>query len=88
MERDCMIAHGAARMLKERLFDVSDKYSVHVCRNCGLIAVANLRKDFFRCKRCDSGSNVYQVHIPYAFKLLVHELMAMNLAPRLMPTLT
>ena len=83
MERDCMISHGAARFLKERLFDVSDCYRVHVCQMCGLFCEANLQEFRYHCRRCDSAANICQVKIPYACKLLLQELMAMQIKPRL-----
>lgn len=58
MERDCIIAHGSAFFLKERLFDVSDAYTAHVCDICGMFAVAQLSKQSFFCKRCNNTSRV------------------------------
>ncbi|ORD99056.1 RPB2 [Hepatospora eriocheir] len=81
MERDCMISHGTAAFLKERLLDVSDTYTAYVCNSCGLFAIAG--EDFYECKNCSNHTNISKVEIPYAFKILIQELMAMNIAPRI-----
>ena len=57
--------------LRDRTLECSDKYRVHLCEMCGLIAIANLRKQVFLCKRCNNKTRIAQVEVPYAFKLLV-----------------
>eukprot|EP00932_Pfiesteria_piscicida_P018922 SRR837773.5763.p1 GENE.SRR837773.5763~~SRR837773.5763.p1 ORF type:complete len:1043 (-),score=257.48 SRR837773.5763:37-2829(-) len=83
MERDCIIAHGSAKFLKERLFDVSDAYRIHVCDTCGLFSIANLTKNTYECKLCKDRAKISQIVMPYAAKLMVQELMTMNILPRL-----
>ena len=83
MERDCMISHGAARFTRGRMYDASDKYSVYVCKKCGLIAAYNDKMHIHICKTCDNRADFAYVEIPYACKLIFQELNTMNIAPRL-----
>ena len=78
-----MISHGIASFLKERMYDASDAYQLHVCDNCGLTAIAYLKKNQFECRSCKKRTGVSTVKIPYAAKLLFQELMSMGLACRL-----
>jgi DNA-directed RNA polymerase II subunit RPB2 len=51
-----------------------------------LFANANLELQEFTCLNCahlDRVYPIYQVHIPYAAKTLIQELMAMHIATRL-----
>jgi DNA-directed RNA polymerase II subunit RPB2 len=66
-----IIGHGASQVLKERLFAASDAYRVHLCDSCGLIAVADLNKNVFECRGCQSQVNISQIHIPYACKVCI-----------------
>ena len=84
MERDCTISHGAARFTQERIYDVSDKYGVFVCKLCGMIAIYNNEKHIHLCNICDNKTQFSYVKIPYSFKLLLQELISMNVIPRLM----
>jgi DNA-directed RNA polymerase II subunit RPB2 len=90
MERDVMIAHGASRFCRERLYDASDKYSVYVCKKCGMTASYNdgnkKGMDFtvHLCRTCNNKTDFARVEIPYAFKLMSQELQTINVATRIL----
>ena len=83
MEKDAMVAHGASKFNKGRLFDASDAFTSHVCKKCGLLAAYNNKEHIHICKTCDNKTDFNKVDLPYACKLLFQELITMNIAPRI-----
>lgn len=81
MERDCQISHGAALFLKDRLVDSSDACPMHFCQTCGLLAFNRIHKTEAECGAC--GKKARKAKCPYAFKLLMQEMMGMSIAPRM-----
>lgn len=83
MERDCLIGHGAAMVLQDRLLEESDKYLLYVCENCGHIAYYDIKQRVYVCRLCEKDAHISPVVISYAFKLLLQELTSLCVAPRL-----
>lgn len=84
MERDCLIGYGASLVLKEKLVEESDKTTTLVCEECGMLAVYDKNKGRYYCPLCgEQDTRVAKVNMSYAFKLLLQELMALGIAPRL-----
>ncbi|MBI2545324.1 MAG: DNA-directed RNA polymerase subunit B [Candidatus Aenigmarchaeota archaeon] len=80
MEKDCLIAHGASLALKER-FD-SDKSTISICSECGLVAMTDKIKNKKICP-IDGESKIVDVEMSYAFKLMLDELKSMLIYPKL-----
>lgn len=81
MEKDCFVAHGASLLLKER-FD-SDKTIVHVCEECGMLAVHDGFRNRKFCPRCGSNVEITPIELSYAFKLLLDEFKSLGIYPKL-----
>ncbi|MFH1456136.1 MAG: DNA-directed RNA polymerase subunit B [archaeon] len=81
MEKDCLVAHGASLLLKER-FD-SDKTLVYVCENCGMLGVYETMRNRAFCTQCGTNVLLTPVEMSYAFKLLLDELKALGVYPKL-----
>jgi DNA-directed RNA polymerase II subunit RPB2 len=92
MERDAYIGHGLALSLKGKFMESSDIYEMHACGRCGLIARKKLNKDVYMCDACEAlkpsekpmeRPYIHKVCLPYACKILIQELMSVNILPRI-----
>lgn len=85
MERDTLIAHGAAMVIKDRLLDQSDGTILYVCGNpnCGHLAIFDRRRGTLKCPVCGNTGNIHPIETSYAFKLMRDELATMGVMMRL-----
>ncbi|SFR34745.1 DNA-directed RNA polymerase subunit B [Halogeometricum limi] len=83
MERDTVIGHGAAMVLQERLLDSSDKEEVYVSADTGMVAVEDRDQRRIYDPVTGDEDNIHEIEISYAFKLLLDEMIALGIRPRL-----
>jgi DNA-directed RNA polymerase subunit B len=83
MERDCLVGHGAAMLLKDRLLEESDAYTIYVCERCGRQGYYDIRQRKYTCSTCEGKSDIEPVTVSYAFKLLLQEMQSLCLSPSL-----
>jgi DNA-directed RNA polymerase I subunit RPA2 len=88
MERDSLLAHGISFTLQDRLMNCSDYSQCHVCKGCGSIlspmqvpinnSLVPSRGQRITCLTCGDGSKIEIIAVPYVFRYLCTELVAMN----------
>lgn len=91
MERDSLLAHGVSFLLQDRLMNCSDYSRCHVCRTCGSILSplqktridAQSRSSSVSCQICESANGISTVAVPFVFRYLCTELVAMNVRLKL-----
>lgn len=82
MEGETLVGHGAAMLLQEKFIEDSDKTTELVCEKCGIIAINDRIRNKKYCPLC-GGARVYPVEMAYGFKLLLDELKALGVLPRI-----
>ncbi|HLC36213.1 MAG TPA: DNA-directed RNA polymerase subunit B [archaeon] len=81
MEGETLVGHGAAMLLQEKFIDDADKSIQLVCEKCGNLAVDDTIRKRRYCSMCGS-SKIYPVEMSYGFKLLIDELKALGIFPK------
>jgi DNA-directed RNA polymerase II subunit RPB2 len=74
MEAECVIAHSAAEILRERTLSAADPFTCFVCKECGQIADGNQNIGYYFCRLCRTNKHVREVEMGFATKLLTQEL--------------
>jgi DNA-directed RNA polymerase II subunit RPB2 len=87
MERDSLISHGASSIIIDRFMMQSDPCDAWLCLKCRRLseppappdAVENISHRSAYCRVCSTNDEQVKITIPYATKLLIHELNATHI---------
>jgi DNA-directed RNA polymerase II subunit RPB2 len=88
MERDVLISHGIAQFQKEKFMELSDNFTVYANRNTGMMCALNKKdgicKSFSTIPEEDDETDnttddITELRMPYACKLMFHELLTMGI---------
>lgn len=88
MERDALLSHGAASVLRDRLLHCSDDSQAWICTKCGkyfdvqIFRNASSRGINTYCSTCASDRHVTLVSIPAVYNFLVRELAGLGIELR------
>ncbi len=85
MEGETLVGHGAAMLLQEKFIDDSDKVTMWVSETAGVIGFEDHIRKTKRALEAND-SKIYPVEMSYGFKLLLDELKALGVYPRLILT--
>ncbi|KAJ3045414.1 DNA-directed RNA polymerase I subunit rpa2 [Rhizophlyctis rosea] len=98
MERDSLLAHGVSFLLQDRLMNCSDYSQAYVCRGCGNLlspqqipetasaagmSTGGGMRNRIRCVTCGKTEDIDVIAVPYVFRYLCSELVAMGVKLRL-----
>ncbi|XVH30419.1 DNA-directed RNA polymerase subunit B [Haloferacaceae archaeon DSL9] len=83
MERDTVIGHGAAMVLNERLLDSSDREEVYISADTGMVAIEDREQRRIYDPVTKDEDNIHRLEVSYAFKLLLDEMIALGIRPKL-----
>ncbi len=77
MERDSLLAHGTAFIMRDRLLNCSDRHVALIC--CGSMLAVSLRDGAVKCQLCGRANRWHAITVPYVFRFLCNELAAMGI---------
>ncbi len=82
MEGETLVGHGAAMLLQEKFIEDSDKVVMWVSETAGVIGFEDSIRKVKRALETND-SKIYPVEMSYGFKLLLDELKALGVYPKL-----
>ena len=82
LQRDCLISHGVATTIEERMSTLSDRIVLWFCSTCGKEAIVNEHLDSWKCVSCQQHTQFVSSEVNHIFKLIQHSMMGAGMIMR------